>query len=70
MNAVFVVLMAAGKSKREQSGVWGKVTAPPAGHDSVLGETGQGLNYDELVFYRNDAIIPRYLLYYTLPNKQ
>ena len=37
---------------------------------AVLGETGQGLNYDEVVVYRNDAIIPRYLLYYTLPNKQ
>ncbi|EIM82320.1 ADP-ribosylation [Stereum hirsutum FP-91666 SS1] len=39
-------------------------TSPPAGYDSVLGETGITLNYDELVVYRSEAIIPTYLVIY------
>ncbi|KNZ77577.1 hypothetical protein J132_05111, partial [Termitomyces sp. J132] len=38
--------------------------APPSGFDSVLGETGKDLNYDELVIYRNDAIRPSFLVLY------
>lgn len=30
----------------------------------VLGETGITLNYDELVVYRSEAIIPTYLVIY------
>jgi len=41
-----------------------KLTAPPAGYDSVLGEVGVVLNYDELVVYNNDAVIPSYLVMY------
>ncbi|KLO15229.1 ADP-ribosylation [Schizopora paradoxa] len=37
-------------------------SGPPAGHDSVLGEKGGNLNYDELVVYTNDAIRPSYLV--------
>ncbi|KAL1740194.1 hypothetical protein HDZ31DRAFT_47990, partial [Schizophyllum fasciatum] len=40
------------------------MTAPPAGHDSVLAEVGGNLNYDELVVYRNEAIKPAYLVIY------
>ncbi|KAG9052985.1 hypothetical protein FS842_008925 [Serendipita sp. 407] len=50
-----------------------KLTGPPVGYDSVLGVPGKrlrrggaprGLNYDETVVYRNDAIKPVYLVLY------
>ncbi|KIO25033.1 hypothetical protein M407DRAFT_211148, partial [Tulasnella calospora MUT 4182] len=37
---------------------------PPAGFDSVLGEVGVDLNYDEQVLYRDDAIRPAYVIIY------
>jgi len=37
---------------------------PPVGFDSVIGEVGNVLNYDELVVYDNDAILPSYLVMY------
>jgi len=40
---------------------------PPPGYDSVLAEAGAGLNYDELVVYKNDAIRPSYLVMYDSP---
>lgn len=43
------------------------MTEPPAGYDSVLAEAGNGLNYDELVVYHNDAIRPSYLVMYDIP---
>ena len=36
------------------------LTAPPFGHDSVVGQTQQ----DELVVYDEKAIIPSYLIIY------
>ncbi|KAG8906398.1 hypothetical protein FRB99_006993 [Tulasnella sp. 403] len=41
------------------------ITAPPYLHDSVAGEVGVDLNYDEQVVYRDDAIIPAYLIVYS-----
>jgi hypothetical protein len=43
---------------------------PNGYHDSVQGltiEKGGGLNYDELVVYRNDAAVPSYLVVYQMP---
>ncbi|KAH9942778.1 hypothetical protein B0H21DRAFT_867805 [Amylocystis lapponica] len=40
------------------------LTAPPAGYDSILAETGVALNYDECVVYNNDAIRPSFLVMY------
>ncbi|KAG5720521.1 hypothetical protein E4T56_gene2590 [Termitomyces sp. T112] len=40
------------------------LTSAPAGYDSVLGEVGQNLNYDECIVYRDDAIRPAYLVIY------
>jgi len=37
---------------------------PPPGYDSVLGEVGKDLNYDEQIVYRDDAIRPAYLILY------
>lgn len=50
-----------------------KMVAPPSGYDSVLAVPAKrlsryggprGLNYDETVVYRNDAIRPKYLVIY------
>lgn len=38
--------------------------AAPPGYDSVLGETGDRLNYDELVVYDEAAAMPKYLVIY------
>jgi len=38
--------------------------APPGDHDSVIGEPGGSLNYDELIVYDDRAIIPAYLILY------
>jgi len=40
------------------------LTSPPPGFDSVIGEVGESLNYDELVVYREDAVKPSYLVMY------
>ena len=39
---------------------------PPQGYDSIYGKSGSGsvLNYDEIVVYNPDAILPRYILLY------
>ncbi|KAG8901919.1 hypothetical protein FRC00_003514, partial [Tulasnella sp. 408] len=41
------------------------LTGPPAGFDSILGEVGVDLNYDEQVLYRDDAIRPAYVIIYS-----
>lgn len=40
------------------------LTGPPSGYDSVSGEVGEDLNYDELVVYDNRAALPSYLIIY------
>lgn len=37
---------------------------PPAGYDSVIGEPGHSLNYDEAIVYKNEAIRPLFLIIY------
>lgn len=41
-----------------------RLTSPPQGYDSVIGEVRGRLNYDELVVYTNDAIRPTWLVMY------
>ncbi|KAI0688516.1 hypothetical protein BC835DRAFT_308186 [Cytidiella melzeri] len=41
-----------------------KLTQPPAGFDSVIGEPGNCLNYDEAIVYKNKAIRPLFLVVY------
>ncbi|KAI0794920.1 hypothetical protein C8Q75DRAFT_748043 [Abortiporus biennis] len=43
---------------------------PPAGFDSVTGEPGGDLNYDECIVYKNDAIRPLFLVVYHPNNTQ
>jgi len=40
------------------------LTKPPAGYDSVVGEPGGDLNYDESIVYSNDAIRASFLIVY------
>ncbi|EOD17497.1 hypothetical protein EMIHUDRAFT_244098 [Emiliania huxleyi CCMP1516] len=40
-------------------------TMPPDGYDSIVGEVGANLNYDELVVYNEAAALPRFLLVYS-----
>ncbi|KZT64766.1 ADP-ribosylation [Daedalea quercina L-15889] len=40
------------------------LTQPPAGYDSVIGEPGNDLNYDEAIVYKNEAIRPLFLVIY------
>mmetsp|Transcript_23227 Transcript_23227/g.25794 ORF Transcript_23227/g.25794 Transcript_23227/m.25794 type:complete len:203 (-) Transcript_23227:56-664(-) len=41
-------------------------TGPPKGFNSVLGEVGHVLNYDELVVYDPKQVLPSYLIVYTM----
>ena len=41
-----------------------KLKAPPPGYDSVYGQHGGRLNYDEIVLYNEDAILPKYVIMY------
>lgn len=43
------------------------LAGPPVGYDSVVGEPGGDLNYEETVVYNNDAIRPGYILVYGDP---
>ncbi|KAG8915086.1 hypothetical protein FRC00_008076 [Tulasnella sp. 408] len=44
-----------------------ELTEPPYGYDSVLGEVGIDLNYDEQVLYKDEAIRPAYVVVYEEP---
>ncbi|KAI0925692.1 hypothetical protein AcV5_008363 [Taiwanofungus camphoratus] len=52
-----------GRAKRLRRNVV-NLTRPPSGYDSVIGEPGVDLNYEETVVYRNDAIRPTHLVVY------
>ena len=41
-----------------------QLTSPPQGYDSVHGQTGGSLNYEEIVLYQPDAILPKYIIVY------
>lgn len=68
-KAMFVCKVAAGKSFKTKKGDTTEFThlgIPPREHDSVVGEPGVDLNYDELVVYKNEAALPCYLMVYTV----
>ena len=68
-RTMFLASVAAGKAHLEL-GESLDIERPPAGHDSVVGETkakGGSLNYDELVVYEEQAALPQYLIVYSLP---
>ena len=40
------------------------LTGAPQGYDSVYGQHGGSLNYDEIVLYHRHAILPKYVIVY------
>ncbi|CAM9994410.1 unnamed protein product [Ectocarpus fasciculatus] len=67
VRCMFVANVTVGNAYLTQQVSLGQNMCPPAGHDSVVGEAGGGLNHDELVVYKNEAAIPSYLIVYALP---
>lgn len=62
-RAIFLCSIAVGKGYevyQDQP----QLTAPPQGYDSVLGQTGHTLNYDEVIVYDEAAVLPLYLITY------
>ena len=41
------------------------LNAPPQGYDSVYGQHGGSLNYDEIVLYKTEALLPTHIVVYT-----
>lgn len=65
-RAMLVCKVVAGRSySTETSPNFREVTAPPEGHDSILGIKGSELNHDELVVYDSKAMIATYLILYS-----
>jgi len=62
-RAVILTTVVVGKGKKKTKNKE-SYKAAPKGFDSVLGETGNSLNFDEVVVYNNDAIRPAWLVVY------
>ncbi|KAG8910918.1 hypothetical protein FRC01_006050, partial [Tulasnella sp. 417] len=62
-KAMIVAKVALGKSLVQYADAE-HLTAPPWGYDSVRGEAGFNLNYDEQVVYTNEAVRPAYVIIY------
>ena len=41
-----------------------RLKGPPQGYDSVYGQSGGALNYDEIVLYKPEALLPTHILVY------
>lgn len=63
-RTMFVATVAAGHAFCTNEGDL-DVAKPPEGYDSVVGEVGAHLNYDELVVYTEAAALPKFLLVYS-----
>eukprot|EP00005_Dracoamoeba_jomungandri_P007468 CAMPEP_0174269538 /NCGR_PEP_ID=MMETSP0439-20130205/41405_1 /TAXON_ID=0 /ORGANISM="Stereomyxa ramosa, Strain Chinc5" /LENGTH=182 /DNA_ID=CAMNT_0015358377 /DNA_START=1346 /DNA_END=1894 /DNA_ORIENTATION=+ len=63
-KALLVIKVLVGKGKKMYEGD-STLRAAPVGYDSVLGEVGQELNYDELVVYDEAAVLPIAVILYT-----
>lgn len=65
-RCMLVASVAAGRAFCTHEGELELDVLPPDGFNSVVGEVGANLNYDELVVYDEAAAIPEYLLVYSL----
>ena len=64
---MLVASVAAGKVfKTIEAEILDERLLPPRGYDSVVGEVGPNLNYDELVVYNDAAALPEFLIVYIL----
>ncbi|KAG9044297.1 hypothetical protein FS837_008389 [Tulasnella sp. UAMH 9824] len=62
-RVIIVARVALGKSSIQYQTTQ-HLTEPPIGYDSVLGEVGIHLNYNEQVLYKDEAIRPAYIVVY------
>jgi len=60
-RAIFVCNVVVGRPHRAATDM-PNLTEPPQGMDSVVGDTKSGLNYDEVVVYKEEAADPLYLI--------
>lgn len=65
-RSMFLCNVAIGKSFNTQLGELPANQCPPPGFDSVVGEVGAVLNYDEVVVYDESQAVPSYLIVYSL----
>ena len=63
-RTMFVARVAAGRAFCTEAAEL-DLTKPPDGYDSIVGEVGAHLNYDELVVYSEAAALPKFLLVYS-----
>ena len=64
--------VASGREYRTAARNQKDLKGPPAGYDSVHGEAGHaggGLNYDEMVVYQEEAILPYAIVEYVFEKK-
>ncbi len=63
---MFLCNVVLGKQYKTTEGFLPPDKCPPADYDSVWGETGPNLNYDEACVYNANQAIPSYLIVYSL----
>ncbi|CAN0163900.1 unnamed protein product [Ectocarpus sp. 12 AP-2014] len=66
LRCMFVASVAVGRTFKTNSTRLPANQCPPPGYQSVVGEVGQGLNFDEFVVYNEQAALPTHLIVYAL----
>ncbi|CAM9669061.1 unnamed protein product [Ectocarpus fasciculatus] len=66
LRCMFVANVAVGKPFNTKNSRLPHSACPPLGYQSVVGEVGQGLNFDETVVYKEEAALPTHLIVYAL----
>ena len=66
-RCMFLCKVAVGRPFITTEGELAPDQCPPPNHDSVVGEVGPNLNYDEVVVYRDAQAVPSFLIVYALP---
>lgn len=62
-KAIFIAEVVLGEPEHMPDGAT-YLTQPPNGKDSVLGDPGTVVNFDEVVVYNEDACLLKYIVYY------
>ncbi|CAM9168974.1 unnamed protein product [Ectocarpus sp. 8 AP-2014] len=66
LRCMFVANVAVGRTFETKSTRLPANQCPPPGYQSVVGEVGRGLNFDEFVVYDEEAALPTHLIVYAL----
>jgi hypothetical protein len=64
-KCVLLCSVVVGKGFKMTDEKWVKGNIIPSGYDSILGEVGNALNYDEVVVPVPEAVYPHYIIRYT-----